>query len=220
MINYDNIKIFLPSYLSAESYNILLEELKSFPDNIDNRFYSTPYDEKIILQGDGVINVPIINLPENKIGNAKVIVLSNTCDIDLSNKHYFKSRICYCPIIELNKYENQLKKNFKEDQIKGHINAIKRQEITQIFYLPKGSLLEKEGIVFLDRINNIANEEVERNKIKETRLFSLSNYGFYLFLFKLSIHFTRMYENIDRLSSKKTTFLGGFFKNLTFGHLI
>jgi hypothetical protein len=40
--------------------------------------------------------------------------------------------------------------------------------------------------------------EISRESLKQQRIFSLSNYGFYLFLFKLSIHFTRFGEAVDR----------------------
>ncbi len=91
------------------------------------------------------------------------------------------------------------KKNIKTTQsIKQHINTIKRQRITQIFYLPKGKHLQEESIVFLDRINSCDNRIISSEKINDIRLFTLSNYGHYIFLVKLSMHFTRIYENVDR----------------------
>ena len=40
MITEDELKKYLPKYLSEENYNNLLTELKSFPYNIDNRMYT------------------------------------------------------------------------------------------------------------------------------------------------------------------------------------
>lgn len=40
MIPFEEIKKYLPQYLSVPSQENLFEELKSFPDNIDQRFYS------------------------------------------------------------------------------------------------------------------------------------------------------------------------------------
>lgn len=37
-------------------------------------------------------------------------------------------------------------------------------------------------------------------QIKQKKIFTLSNYGFYMFLVKLSIHFTRVREGVDRLA--------------------
>jgi hypothetical protein len=75
--------------------------------------------------------------------------------------------------------------------------AIKNQDITQIFYLPS-SLNIEESIVFLDRINNSSNNFIDRSSLKETRTFTLSNLGFYLLLLKLSISFTRIAEKVNR----------------------
>jgi len=129
---------------------------------------------------------------------SKCIVLSNTCDIDLSNKRFFSSSICYVPIISIDKYHKLLtdKSQKPESYIKSHIEDIRKQRITQILYLPKGSGLNDESIVFLDKINNIANNHIDRNI--SNRLFILSDYGLYILLLKISIHFTRIQEKVDR----------------------
>ncbi len=44
MITEDELKKYLPKYLSEENYNNLLTELKSFPYNIDNRMYTYSLD--------------------------------------------------------------------------------------------------------------------------------------------------------------------------------
>ncbi len=67
-----------------------------------------------------------------------------------------------------------------------------------MLYLPIGGSLGYEAVVFLDRINHCSNKSISRENISESRLFMLSNYGFYLFLVKLSIHFNRIQENVDR----------------------
>ena len=40
MINIEDIKIYLPKYLSAESNKELFDGLKDFPENIDDRLDS------------------------------------------------------------------------------------------------------------------------------------------------------------------------------------
>ena len=84
------------------------------------------------------------------------------------------------------------------ESINDHIARIKKQYISHIFFLPAGSQLENDSIVLFDRINSLPNSLQDRNKIPEQRLFTLSDYGFYLFLYKLSIHFTRIRENVSR----------------------
>lgn len=200
-MNLDEIKIYLPKFLSAESDRELFKGLKDFPKNIDERLYTTYlHDSKIIYQGDGLKNLLVVNLPQSEIKPVPSIILSNTCDIDLQNQRNFPSQIVYAPIFNLEKYQQTLLRNSKksEEQITNHIDAIRKQEITQIFYLPKFEGKLDESIVFLDRVNNMPNILIERDKIITNRIFTLSDYGAYLFLLKLSIHFTRVQDKVER----------------------
>ena len=52
MITEDELKKYLPKYLSEENYKTLLAELKSFPYNIDGRMYTSMLDKNVIFQGD------------------------------------------------------------------------------------------------------------------------------------------------------------------------
>jgi hypothetical protein len=100
--------------------------------------------------------------------------------------------------LENYKQELILEKIKDEKSINNHIEDIKKQKITQILYLPKGAKLPEDCIVFLDRVQHCDNKSVSRNGISNQKIFVLSNYGFYLFLIKLSIHFTRIQEKVDR----------------------
>lgn len=198
----EDIRRYLPQYLSDESVEGLLQEIKNFPNNINNIFYTDRLkNDNIIFQGDALNDMPVVNLPDPIIKETLSIVLSNTCDLDLTNKRAFSSQICYAPIFNLEKYINSLKKlkKFKDPaSLNQHINLIKKQYITQILYLPIGGNLDYEGIVFLDRINNCHNTFINREQLSSKRLFTLSNYGFYLLLTKISIHFSRLKEKVDR----------------------
>jgi len=201
MIAFEDIKIYLPKYLSPHAEAELFSELRSFPDNLDSRFYTFALQEQLaIFQGDGIRNLLVVNLPDHKIAPASCLVMSNTCDIALENRRLFHSSLCYAPIFSLSKYESMVvERQLKTEEARAqHLSAIRSQKVTQIFYLPKGGTLESEGIVFLDRICHAANESVDRSSLPQSRLFSLSNYGAYLFLLKLSIHFTRLNDQVDR----------------------
>ena len=199
-MNLEEIKLYLPKFLSSKSDKELFASIKEFPKSQNKSFYTQKLkNENIIFQGDGIKNLLVINLPDTKIDSASCIILSNTCDIDLKNKRNFSSQIVYSPIIELNKYKSLLinKLGKSAEQINAHIDSIKRQEITQIFYLPETSNM-KDSIIFLDRICNIRNNFLKRENLKRDRLFTLSNFGIYLFILKLSIHFTRIQDKVDR----------------------
>jgi hypothetical protein len=199
MILDEEIKKYLPKYLSDSSTKELLKSLGSFPDNIQSSLYTTELaNQKVIFQGDGLLGMTTINLPDPTIGQVPALIFSNTCDIDLSNERAYPSQICYAPILKLNSFLGLVEKKKGKGYAKEFIDKVKKQYITQIVYLPIGGGLTYEGIVFLDRINNFPNNLVSRQNLRENRLFSLSNYGLYLLLLKLSIHFSRIQEGIDR----------------------
>lgn len=203
-MNFNDLKIYLPKFLSANSQRNLFAGLKDFPDSLDSRFYTTRLqDERVIFQGDGLDRLVVFRFPNFEKKEKPCMVLSNTCDIDQNNKRNFPSQIVYTPIISLSDYKakilNRTSKN--EEQKSSHLNDIRNQKITQIFYLPKYASVMEESIVFLDRLYNISNSFVDRDKLRSQRIFTLSDYGAYILLFKLSIHFTRIQDNVERGSN-------------------
>lgn len=205
MINIEEIKKYLPQYLSESATISLFNELKQFPENIDKRIYTEKLKgDASIYQGDGLHGLLCINLPNTDAKPLLGMVFSNTCDIDNQNKRLFDARLAFAPIFNLSKYRNAIIKKYviskkkTIESVDSHIEDIKKQNISQIFYLPQGSGLENESLVFFDRINNLPSNYFNEKEIINNRVFSLSDYGFYLFLFKLSIHFTRVRENVHR----------------------
>ena len=205
MIPFEEIKKYLPQYLSIPAQKGLFEELSQFPDNIDHRIYTSYLaEEESIFQGDGIEKLLYVNLPNVDIGEVPGMILSNTCDIDQDNQRIVPLRMVYTPIFNLEKYRQLLiekcvstgERNIAS--INTHIDNIKKQYISHIFYLPKGGTLGNDSIIFFDRLANCASSSIENQTIPSRRIFSLSDYGFYLFLFKLSIHFTRIRESVSR----------------------
>jgi len=201
MTSFDKFKTYLPKYLSPNSEQKLFEDLKQFPIIDDPSLY-TSYrsSDETVYQGDGIKDMLVINLPEDEIKKVACMIISNTCDINLLNKGLAGSRICYCPIVRLSKYKALLLKEWSGDKnrLTSHIQTLQNQQISQIFYLPKTKLLAEDSFVFFDRINTCSNDFLDRKTLKDVRIFTLSNLGIYLFLFKLSVHFTRLNETIDR----------------------
>lgn len=200
MLPLEDIKLYLPKYLSPKSTDNLFKELERFPENIDKRLYSSACQQKDkILQGDGLINLPVINLPDSTIKDSTVMVISNSCDNDPENIRFFDSRICYCPLLNLNKYKEILLKSGEEEQkVDSHINSIREQRLAQIFYLPSGTVIEEESLVFFNKTVSCDSDFIFQEEKNKNKLFSLSNYGIYLFIFKLSIYLTRLNEGLDR----------------------
>lgn len=205
MTAIEEVEKYLPQYLSAASTASLMGELKQFPDNIDKRFYTSKLkNDPSIYQGDGLHNLLCVNLPSLDAKPLLGMIFSNTCDVAGDNRRLFDARLVYAPIFVLDKYREALIQRYVESNLKSlesitaHIQDIKKQNISQIFYLPKGGGLENDSIVFLDRISNLPSSYFDEKQVQYNRAFSLSDYGFYIFLFKLSVHFTRVRENVQR----------------------
>lgn len=200
MMSIQDIQAYLPKYLSEENYRDLLKELDSFPNNIDQRMYTTSLPDNVVFQGDGYDSLPFVNLMKMDDGckYRSGIVLSNTCDMAPENRRLYSSSIIYAPIMDLQRYvENLQINNIREDAINNHITDIRKQAVTSILFLPSNSKMQ-DSIVFLNRIMSVDNSYISREELNSKRLFSLSDYGFYLLLFKLSVHFSRIQEKVNR----------------------
>lgn len=200
-MNLDDISKYLPQYLSDENQKELFQQLKDFPNNYHKIFASLTNFNNGIIQSDVVENIPFINLPNTEIKKAKVLVLSNSCDIEPTNQRHMPPSVSYVPIISLTKLEALFKNQNKSDeQISNIINDIKKQNITSMFYLPKGANLDEDCVALFDKTLHCKRDDFFNLAKEDNRkkLVSFGNYGFYIFLIKLSIHFTRIHEDIDR----------------------
>lgn len=200
MMPLDDLRVYLPKYLSAENYDQLVSQLRDFPANMDKRMYTVGLEPNIIYQGDALDDMPVVNIDNIQLGVKKCpcMIISNTCDMDLSNKRLYPTTIMYTPLFRLENYVKVLKQyGASEEKIKNHLLDVKSQKISSMFYLPSiGDL--GESVVFLDRILNVSQKFVDRDTVELRRRFSLSDYGFYLFVFKLSIHLSRIREGVNR----------------------
>lgn len=189
----------IPFYLTAEPAQ------KELVQNLDalNRGATTGYyipsvrepDADSMLQGDGWRGFQLFSFDSGEKRSVRGIVLSNSCDISKDNERAIAPKIVFAPIIQLSAIEARLReRGLADDSIAGRIAAIKSQSITSIFFLPAGGTLEHDYVALLDDLHSMpvaAHAESEK-------LFTLSMAGFYLFTFKLSVHFCRLHEMVDR----------------------
>lgn len=83
-----------------------------------------------------------------------------------------------------------------EQQTAGVAASIRRQEVTSLMHLPAISGQMEESLALF---GDVRSQPLDHFMASErSLLFRLSDFGFYLFLFKLSIHFTRMLEGVER----------------------
>ena len=194
-LNGDTIQEHIPYYLSQESKDNLVKALKDFPKNTP--YYTNLYPNET-LQGDGWSALGLINYETGERKKVRGIILSNSCDIDLKNKRDIPVKLVFAPIIKLKRYARLLElAKIPKEKIKGKFDSIRNQKVTTLFYLPKGAGLDDEHAALLDDIHSIPLLEFSDQEDR-TKLFTLHQVGFYLFLLKLSVHFCRFHEEVNR----------------------
>ena len=192
---FEQIRLFLPKYLTPEQQRELFHELKAFPDNFNyylNNFFKDGY-----LQGDGWKGFVAINFHTLQKKTVSGVIISNSCDIDPQNQSTLARNVLFSPLIKLSKYIELLKRHRKnKNSIISQLNDIRHQRVTRLFYFPLHSGIGDESIIVLDNIQS--NPLSYFHATEKSKIFTLSQYGFYLFLIKLSIHFSRFQENVQR----------------------
>ena len=193
---FEQIKLFLPKYLTPKHTRDLFSELSKFPDNMS--FYLNPDDlREQLLQGDGWKGFIAINFHTGERKTVLGAVLSNSCDIDPQNVGSLPVNVLFAPLIELRKYTDSLRAFGKtNDQIQNTVINIKKQQVSNVFYLPECPGSIPESLILLGDIH----AHPLQHFLAQSRqsLFTLNQYAFYLFLIKLSIHFSRFQEDVKR----------------------
>lgn len=201
---FEEIKKYLPPYLSPREERKLFDELERFPSNINDSIYASQnVSDTQIRQGDGLEAMPLVSLPENTVQEKPVLVISNTCDISPQNRRATTPRVMYCPIINFESFSHCIKASPKydtEEAAEDYFQYVKEQKVSSLFYLPPSPVQEiDESLALLSRVSNCSMEVVyEEGNVDKDRIFSLGLYGFYLLLLKISIHFSRFKEEIHR----------------------
>lgn len=201
-LDIDNLKDQIPYYLTQEQRVGLLRALEDFPQNTNYYLGDYPQDLKeMVLQGDIFKGLPVFNITHEhqfQTKTIKGIILSNSCDISPENDRTRPMKALFAPLIALDKFCNKLLgAGVKPESIKSQVEAIKEQKVSNVIYLPQSEAFE-ESIVFLDDIYQMPSGALVDKIQGNDKLITLSQVGFYIFLFKLSIHFCRFHENVSR----------------------
>lgn len=132
------------------------ESMKKLPEYDYSQFYASyPEYPNTIAQGDVLKDLIFVSLPDTETMEGRGIIMSSTCDIELTNQRKYPVRIIYAPLIKLEAYKGMLsaatddhgQRKQTDSQIESHLDAIRRQKIGQIFYLPANNA-DEEAIVF------------------------------------------------------------------------
>jgi hypothetical protein len=207
----DNFDLILPNYLVNEDKSRLRDALRQFTVNekgneINYTDFYKSYEHGYFMQSDLVkeIRMSLWN-DEGEVFEkvySDAIIISNTCDISFENKHSINSKQCLlAPLIDFNEYINDLVgSGYEKEKLDQFILTVKSQLVTNLFYLPLFHKDKKEYVVFLDNIFWFPAIELNSylENIQDNRIASLSHFGYYLFILKLSYHLCRLPEQCDR----------------------
>lgn len=186
----EDLSLYMPFYLTAPQREGLSKAIDAFP--ACNYYCSEEHDG--LLQGDGWTKLEILRFKDAQRRHLRGILISNSCDIDASNTRRQTPRILFAPLVPLAQYCDMLARQGASAESVGSMTAqIRKQGVTSLFYLPAGRGIGGEHVALLDNIHNLELSHYSAVEGK-SKLFTLSQIGFYVFLMKLSIHFCRMHE--------------------------
>ena len=195
-IGIDVLESQIPYYLTQPQKEGLIRALNDF--NVNRHDYYINQHMEVMLQGDGWSGFDVFNFTSGERDSIKGIILSNSCDISSGNKRDIPSKAVFAPIVKLSNYAQLLiRSGLAESQVESKLQAIREQKITTLFYLPPYEASDEEYITMLDDLRSVAVNQLEKST-DSSKIFTLSMYGFYLFVFKISIHFCRFHEEVAR----------------------
>ncbi|OIK41869.1 hypothetical protein [Citrobacter portucalensis] len=196
-LDVEKFKDQIPYYLTQSQKEGLARALEDFPENTNYYLSNYPVDlRNAALQGDVFKQLTIYGPQGSR--QIKGIILSNSCDIDTQNKREFPMRAVFAPLIKLDAMVEKLRSaQIPQGVIDQKLDAIKKQLVTNVVYLPECEHIP-ESIIFLDDVHQIPTEELRKSLERQEKILTLSQVGFYILLFKLSIHFCRFHENVAR----------------------
>jgi hypothetical protein len=193
-IELSDLGRYLPPYLSGAERQKLFSEVRKFPNNHDIYTASSDPDP---LQADIWPCLHVVNWHTGEKKQTRAIVISNSCDLSSAPNDDLARKVVFAPLVDLGRYLDLLRANGRsEENIKNIETLIKRQEVARVLFLPSPNTALPDSIALLDDLHSQPLEELTR--AKTTRLVSLNQYGWYIFLIKLSIHFTRLGEGFSR----------------------
>ena len=191
----------IPHYLTAADKQVLVSELKAISSGGTADYFLNTLQDSFkadMLQGDGWTGFQLFLFNTGERRSVRGLVLSNSCDVDPANPRIVPSRVIFAPLVKLATYRKLLEvSGIERNRVKEKIKNIMAQRTTNVFYLPVGGPLKEDYIVRFDEVHSMP-VAAHVDDGGRQKLFTLSNTGFYMLVLKLSVHFCRLQEQVNR----------------------
>lgn len=199
--NVDSLQQHIPFYLTSEDQRALVEELNAIASGGTANYLLSAYNDTFkddMLQGDGWRGFQLFLFETGERRPVRGLVLSNSCDVDPANPRDVPARVIFAPLVKLSAFKGLLDASgISAEKVEAKIASIKAQKTTNIFFLPAGGPLEEDYVVRFDEAQSMPVAAHTKSPDRE-KLFTLSNTGFYMLVLKLSVHFCRLQEKVNR----------------------
>lgn len=201
-LDIESLQRQIPYYLTSKDRQVLINELKAISrGGTADYFLGQTQDafKSDMLQGDGWRGFQLFMFDTGKRRSVQGLVISNSCDVDPNNRRDLPARVIFAPLVKLANYEALLgKRNITQRKIDEKLATIRAQKTNNLFFLPSGGPLTDDHVVRLDDAHSMPVTAHSAATDRE-KLFTLSNTGFYMLVLKLSIHFCRLQEKVNRV---------------------
>lgn len=199
VLDHESLRRQIPSYLTGSDKQELIKNLEAITAKKSVSYFTNLEQLRSeVLQGDGWRGFELFIFETGKKTAVRGIVLSNSCDVSPENERQAPSKIVFAPLVKLSTFRKLLESSkINEERIQAKIDAIKAQKTSNVFYIPASGVVSEDYVIRLDDLHSMPAQTLLASQSKE-KLFTLSQTGFYVFVFKLSVHFCRFQENVNR----------------------
>lgn len=217
--NVAEVARLFPAFLSATEKDRITQGLAQFGASVASTpklytdFYATNAPA-YLLQGDLIpsMRLPVWQPAAGTYGKGytNALLIANTCDVDVAgNARNIPKEVGFIPLVPLANFLSRLTDTFEAQGLSPATISAKLQNIekelrgqllTNVFYLPASPSGQPEQVALLDRPFWFPADELLQvgAALLTHRLASLSQWGYYLFILKLSYHLCRLPEERDR----------------------
>jgi hypothetical protein len=174
--------------IPEEYQSALRRSLRKIPDF--SWLLEIPHPTEDRLQGDLIRDFPTVFLDDTAAARSTkftVMILNNTCDLPEGRVDF----VTAAPIVDFQKYLDGEKLRRSSESLDGYALSIRKNDITELFYLPKVAGFNQGALVLLHLVCSVSVKVYHQALQAGQRVASFSQIGFYFLLIKLTTHIAR-----------------------------